>query len=62
MDEMECLVPMDLKDREERPDLRDQLEVGEKRESKDSRSPWPKEWWSGLHKVGEKQLPKHHWN
>ena len=35
MDEMECLVLVDLKDRKERPDLRDQLEVGEKRESKE---------------------------
>ena len=31
MDEMVCLVPMGLKDREERWDLRDQSEVGEKR-------------------------------
>ena len=34
MDGMECLVPVDLKDRGERPDLRDQLEVGEKRGSR----------------------------
>ena len=34
MGEMGCLVLVDPKDREERLDLRDQLEVGEKKGSK----------------------------
>ena len=34
MGEMVCLVPVDLKDRGERGDFRDQLEVEEKKESK----------------------------
>ena len=34
MGEMECLVLVDLKDREERLGYRDQLELGEKRGNK----------------------------
>ena len=30
--------------------------------ARSSRSPWSKEWWGGLHKVGESQLPKCDWN
>ena len=78
MGEMEYLVHVGLKDRGERLDLRDQLEVGEKKGSKVQvaqsrtnwterrargiRSSWSKEWWGGLHKVGKNQLPKCHWN
>ena len=41
MDEMGCLVPVGHKDK------------GGWLEQQALRVPWPKEWWGGLHKVGE---------